>query len=284
MKVIIVPINEFHVVTPIQPYFVSTSSKYHKYLQHCSPVAHFYQFNLEKNDTQVIPDGTFDIFFELDADDPLAFLAGPATLTRQPVFKKNTEIFGVRLAYGMIPSLIQAQGSAYDLLNSEVNLNDLFKRQNDSILSFIEIALSSPSFTLRIAAFQKYILPTLFVTRRPNQLIIANKLTEIVSQHYGIISISNLSKELGYSDRYLRMVFSQYYGMSPKQFINIIKFQHTIHLLKTSTDLTTIGYESGYYDQAHFLHTFHKYTNCTPKRFAKMLKDSAYRNKMIIGH
>jgi AraC-like DNA-binding protein len=55
-------------------------------------------------------------------------------------------------------------------------------------------------------------------------------------------------------------------GFSPKEFARITKFIHSLTHLKKypAMSLTEIAYESGYYDQAHYIHDCRAYSGYTP--------------------
>lgn len=274
--------NNKRVILPIQPYFVITSQLYRKCPQYSSNIIHFYQFDLHESFSQAVPDGTFDIIFQLDETAPEAFIAGPSTQIRRTVLKKNVEYFGVRLAYGVVPFSVYPFISAKEMVDAETDLAAIYPNNNDFLDAFFEEAFADTKFKARIAAFEKHIAPKIFFREEQHESTVEQHMMKVISNCYGIISISQLAKKLGYSERDLRQLFSQMYGISPKKFADIIKFQHTVHLLKQNDDFTKITYASGYYDQPHFMHVFRQYTQCTPKQFAAMLTDKNYRRKMVI--
>ena len=57
--------------------------------------------------------------------------------------------------------------------------------------------------------------------------------------------------------------------MSPKQLARVARLQSTFKMLaqKKFTSLTSVAYETRYYDQAHFIKDFNKFTGISPKSF-----------------
>ena len=57
--------------------------------------------------------------------------------------------------------------------------------------------------------------------------------------------------------------------MSPKQLGKVIRLQTALKMVlnQQSGNLTNIAHESAYYDQAHFIKDFKKFTGTTPKDF-----------------
>ncbi len=78
-------------------------------------------------------------------------------------------------------------------------------------------------------------------------------------------TISNMAIRYGISARYLQKVFLLYTGLTPKLYSRINRFQNSLHQLANgSQSLTAIAYESGYYDQSHFIREFKSFTGSVP--------------------
>ncbi|WP_317162601.1 helix-turn-helix domain-containing protein [Myroides albus] len=71
------------------------------------------------------------------------------------------------------------------------------------------------------------------------------------------------------SERTLERLVKQYVGMSPKVYSRIIRFQANLNLLRESSfkSLTELTYESGYFDQSHYIREFKTFTGSTPKQY-----------------
>jgi AraC-like DNA-binding protein len=69
--------------------------------------------------------------------------------------------------------------------------------------------------------------------------------------------------------RQLERKFFKQVGMSPKQLGKVIRLQTALKMLlsQQTESLTSIAYESEYYDQAHFIKDFKEFTGTTPKDF-----------------
>ncbi len=82
----------------------------------------------------------------------------------------------------------------------------------------------------------------------------------------GQLSIGNLSNDTGISNRQLLRRFNDHVGLSPKEFARITKFINSLNILKKypAMSLTEIAYESGYYDQAHFIHDCNEFSGYSP--------------------
>ena len=90
--------------------------------------------------------------------------------------------------------------------------------------------------------------------------------------------IHQLSHEIGYSQKHFINLFREQVGISPKQYLKVMRFQCVIHSIEKNrlVDWSTIALESGYYDQAHFIHDFKQFSGFTPNEY--LLKKTAALN------
>jgi len=82
----------------------------------------------------------------------------------------------------------------------------------------------------------------------------------------GQISVQELAKQHCLSIRHFQRKFKGFFGISPKKFLNIIRFKH---LYKSSTlqqKLPANFLEYGYYDQMHFIKDFQKKLGVNPSK------------------
>jgi AraC-like DNA-binding protein len=74
-----------------------------------------------------------------------------------------------------------------------------------------------------------------------------------------------LSKSYGLSERYIERLFMDMVGITPSAFFSVYRFNKSLGLvLSSDLRLTSIAYDCGYYDQAHFIKEFKKFTGITP--------------------
>lgn len=84
-------------------------------------------------------------------------------------------------------------------------------------------------------------------------------------------SLHQLSDQIGYSQKHFIDLFRGYVGISPKQYLKIIRFQKAIAAIEKNQIIqwSQIALESGYYDQAHFIHDFKLFSGFTPNEYIK---------------
>lgn len=85
----------------------------------------------------------------------------------------------------------------------------------------------------------------------------------------GNIDIGTLASNACLSRKQFERIFTEYIGISPKQYLKIIRLQATIYFKSKNekSTLTELAYENGYYDQSHFINDFKILTGLTPKQF-----------------
>ncbi|HEX6892003.1 MAG TPA: helix-turn-helix domain-containing protein [Chryseolinea sp.] len=85
----------------------------------------------------------------------------------------------------------------------------------------------------------------------------------------GQLSISALTEKAGISSRQLVRRFDKCIGLSPKEFVRITKFIGALDMINNTKgeSLTEIALTSGYYDQAHFIHDFRKFSGMNPTEY-----------------
>lgn len=116
----------------------------------------------------------------------------------------------------------------------------------------------------KINLTEKFLLSRLHQVK-PDQLILAA--LALIHQHKGNIRIQTLCEQLHISQSPLEKRFRKTVGTSPKKFASIVRLKHAIGQYDPQGTLTDLGYEAGFYDQAHFIREFKNFTGETPENF-----------------
>lgn len=85
----------------------------------------------------------------------------------------------------------------------------------------------------------------------------------------GQLSISELSKRNRTNARQLERHFKMHIGISPKEYSNIIRFQHALNVIRNSGEkrsLLDIAFECGYYDHSHLTNEIRRNTGLSPSQ------------------
>ncbi len=101
----------------------------------------------------------------------------------------------------------------------------------------------------------------------PDNLVLAA--ISLIQHSKGNIRIKALSEYLNISQSPLEKRFRQLIGASPKKFASIIRLKYALDSYQPQSSLTDLGYNSGFYDQAHFIKEFKTFTGETPEKYFK---------------
>lgn len=93
-------------------------------------------------------------------------------------------------------------------------------------------------------------------------------LFQIVSQP-NLLSFRNLCDQIGYSQKHFIHLFKEQVGVSPKEYLRIMRFQKAIVEIENCELIhwSTIARENGYYDQSHFINEFKSFSGFTPNEY-----------------
>ncbi|HSL47257.1 MAG TPA: AraC family transcriptional regulator [Anaerolineales bacterium] len=83
--------------------------------------------------------------------------------------------------------------------------------------------------------------------------------------------LHELSEQIGYSQKHFIDLFKAQVGVSPKQYLKIMRFQKAVWAIERDAlpRWSQIALESGYYDQAHLIHDFKLFSGFTPNEYVK---------------
>ena len=97
--------------------------------------------------------------------------------------------------------------------------------------------------------------------------LVSNALHEILYQE-GCVKMAQIADNMKYSQHYINREFKKNTGFSLKQYSEIIRLQSAItYLEKENVDF--VYDKLGYYDQAHFIKEFKKFTLLTPQNYLR---------------
>lgn len=212
---------------------------------------------------KVLPDGCIDIVINLGDDfhtdyDGLvlkngkAYLGGAITNYREAKTSCETHLIGIRFKPSAF-SYFYAFSSLHEVTNNIIELSN--------------------KFIPTIGSFSKDI-PTAFDSFYHNKLMSPKRsllpVMGTITKCHGVISVYELAKQHCTTVRQLERHFKYDVGLSPKEFINIIRnryAQQLIQINRSEKTLSDIAFECGYYDQAHLTREIKKHTGAAPSVF-----------------
>jgi AraC-like DNA-binding protein len=116
----------------------------------------------------------------------------------------------------------------------------------------------------RILLVEQFLLSRLR-QQEPDHLVSAA--IDILYKNKGNIRISDMLPLLHTSQSPLEKRFRKIVGASPKKFASLVRLKHILQSYTPGISFTSLGYEAGFYDQAHFIKEFKSLTGETPEIF-----------------
>lgn len=193
---------------------------------------------------------------------PLASIQAQSTRYRRFVTGESFGIFGIYLYPFAIPRLFSYPAS--DFTNISPDLGSVFGAEGRRLDERIAAA---PDNVRRVRIANEFLRGRLEAAGR-RELSVVHRAVHSVLAAKGIVNIAAMAREHSLSTRQFERRFKELAGLSPKLYARIVRFQAAAeHKLAGVRDLTRIAYESGYYDQSHFINDFREFSGYTPKEY-----------------
>ncbi len=189
---------------------------------------------------------------------------------------KDSEMFIINFHKGRSYPFVQMP--LYELTDSVVDAELVLTNE---IMDMREMILSSSLIA------QKFYVAEDYLTKKFRDKLIVNPFIEFaVNKIIGSpnqMSIEDISNKVGYSQKHLIKLFKDNVGLTPKGFLKIIRFQKAIEEIAAAKEINWAGiaYESGYYDQAHFINDFKVFSGFTPQEY--LSKQYEHLNYIAVG-
>jgi AraC-like DNA-binding protein len=231
------------------------------------------QETIDEKVYKVLPDTGIVIGFQykgklsyLDHQNEIALAtSGVSGLTdHYKMFKNSADIGTVLVFFKGGGATIFFKQPIHELFRESVSLDNFMLRSE--LLLLEEQLYEAKSDEARIDVIEKFMIARMVITE-PDQLVLAA--LALIHKSKGNIRIKELMEQLHISQSPLEKRFRQVVGTSPKKFSSIVRLKNAIQQYNPNTSLTALGYEAGYYDQAHFIKEFKSFTGETPEKFFK---------------
>lgn len=210
---------------------------------------------------KILPDGCVDIILNLGEDcktDNGQFnikngeicLVGTMRHFKMTELKTETKLLGVRFKPSAFSAFYKF-GSLHEAADSTITLDKEL----------------SPDFNRVITESIGYLNQFFIKKLKPHPAPILMPVIAEIKKHKGIISVVELTNRHFTTVRQLERHFKQHVGISPKEFINITRFQFVhaaIQKKSSKKSMSEIAFEHGYYDHAHLANAIKSYTGVTP--------------------
>lgn len=206
-----------------------------------------------------------------DNDSATFYCIGLQTEYKEIKLKAYKHFFGVRFdEKGAYFGKGAASDSYPALLKDSVSDYSPEKDSFEKIL--IDNLKASQSSKERVKAFTNYLSKSkTFVALLP----IVSDIVDDINASKGTLPILQLPDKYGYSSRHITRLFFISYGLTPKEYAKLIRFQCVIkEILKyPNLEIGKLIGGYGYSDQAHFHRDFKKMMHTTPRAFELLCRE-----------
>ncbi|RYG19728.1 MAG: AraC family transcriptional regulator [Chitinophagaceae bacterium] len=223
---------------------------------------------------RIVPDGCMEMIFhygdlykQYDTNgkhiiQPRCFVFGQITTTLEIEPTGDTRIFAVRFQPDGFTPFSSLPLKAIE--NRAVPLHEFFSEEAEEL----EIKIvNAPTTTHRIQLVESFLMERLVSPQAIDRII--NSSVKTILDSKGKLSVTALTEATTITRRQLERRFSTIIGLSPKQLAKIIRLQSAITLMLNNDfeNLTSLAYDSDYFDQAHFIKDFKEFTGVSPTKF-----------------
>jgi AraC-like DNA-binding protein len=158
----------------------------------------------------------------------------------------------------------------FQLRQSELK-NNLFLLEDvigKSARTIQEIIANTEVVEEKIQLIQSYLIKLL--SKSEPDLILDYCIREIENSN-GLVTVMALAKKTGYSSRWLYEKFMEKVGLSPKSLSSVIRFMQFYEqwAKNPGVDFFKNDMYNYFYDQAHFIKEFKRFTGLSPLKFMK---------------
>lgn len=227
--------------------------------------------NLQQKEIQeqkIIPDGYTEIIFhygdayeiKLHSDwqiQPYSLVAGQI---RKHFFLRNTRHVGMVGVKLKPTALAELFGLKMDQLTDKVLDAQAIIPGADKLGSRIKNATDNQE---RIVMLEDY-----FKEVHPSGVVQDKVRLAIEMMRKGSRQIKEITEAIALSERQLERLFNQYVGLPPKFYARILQFNSIFELMQQGDpSWSDIVFESGYFDQSHFIKSFRQFTGEDPSKY-----------------
>ena len=153
--------------------------------------------------------------------------------------------------------------------NDSIDLYDILSKESTEFYNHL---MEQRTLGQKIKALDSFLVQRLTKSnKKREQFGLVEHLCSCISKKDDSFNLKNMASSYGFSERHIQKLFHDWVGLTPKSFHSILRFNKSLELIQSSgSALTSIAYECGYYDQAHFIKEFKSYAGITPSQVAHL--------------
>lgn len=206
---------------------------------------------------RVVADGCIDIFFEL-SDPADNYVMGFCRKYTEFPLGNTFHYVGIRFLPTMFPQLFRTDAS--ELSNRYERLELVAPETAAFIRDHFDLRSTTEELQNKLDGYFLRLVSQTDFDNDPRLY----KAIALILEKCGLIDIGDL--DTGISERQLRRLFEFYVGDSAKTFSKVVRFQNILKAKPSTQSLrrNKLFFDSGYYDQAHFIKEFKTFYGVTP--------------------
>lgn len=212
--------------------------------------------------TKILPDGCVDIIFNIEDDyrteagtilmnSEAIYLIGTMMRFKEYETAGKAKLLGIRFKPGAFSYFFKLS-SLHEFTDQSIELKNI-------ALPVIH----------RIDEYTPAYLDQFFLHKlSPPKYSIINIIKDIQEQN-GQLRVSDIAKKHFTTPRQLERLFKNSVGVSPKDFISLVRYQFVSLKIKNNISgkcLAELAFESGYYDHAHLTKEIKRFTGSVPSQ------------------
>jgi AraC-like DNA-binding protein len=159
---------------------------------------------------------------------------------------------------------------AGELHNQLISLDELWQSRATGLRDRL---LEASTLATRFLVLEQFLLTMVQPSKRHPVVDFAlrefRRTAEGSTARSPIPTVGAVIDQIGFSSRHFNQLFRNQVGLTPKMFCRIQRLQQVLCLLagKTKVDWLDIVFTCGYFDQAHLIHDFRAFADCTPTEY-----------------
>ena len=191
------------------------------------------------------------------------------------------DLIGIVFEPGGFPAF--ASDAADRFSNRSVDLEDVWGLQVRSLRDRLR---EIPSPQARLKCFEAFLChsfkPRLFKPRPIPHCAVAFAL-ERFAHAPSIITVRDVARSTGWSERRFSQVFREEIGLTPKVWCRLRRFQRAVHQLHTGVDVpwSELALNCGFYDQSHFANEFRAFSGVDITTYSA--RKTQWANHIAVG-
>lgn len=236
---------------------------------------------------RLVPDGSVNIVFELsDIPQYIFHTDGTPKIKYEGVWISgmHTNFIDISASSKGLLILQFHPAGVYPILNipvKEINNKVVGAEMilGNSIFEIREQIIAASSVKSKFQIIEQWLLERIS-ERTGKEDLIRHSITQLIGNQNNIAEIIG---QTGYSHRYFIEMFTNYVGLSPKQYQRIVRFNKVLQLIKDNKMInwTQLSLDCGYFDQAHFIKDFKNFSGINPNEY--LISKSEYEHYIPIA-